>query len=102
MEEEKEIVSQEKNDSDENEQDSALVIEKKRYSISYGMFDDAYTVFQKKYVYPRAYIMCGVLLALAIANIVNTVINNANSMMSYLLVAACLALAAISCTLSGM
>ena len=78
------------------ELEQELVIEPKRYSISYGMFDNAYTVFQKKYVYPRAYIMCGVLLALAIANIVNTVINNANSMMSYLLVAACLALAAIN------
>ena len=98
MEENKELEQEltQAADNADTEAEQQLVIEKKRYSISYEMFDNAYTVFQKKYVYPRAYIMCGVLLALAIANIVNTVINNANSMMSYLLVAACLALAAIN------
>lgn len=104
MEENKEIEQELTQVSDtaevetEAEQELAeeLVIEKKRYSISYEMFDNAYTVFQKKYVYPRAYIMCGLLAALAVANIVNTIISGANSIMSYLLVAACLALAAIN------
>ena len=81
----------------EEEEQQELVIEKKRYSISYDMFENAYTVFQKKYVYPRAYIMCGLLVALAIANIVNTILGGAKGgIMSYLLVAACLALAAVN------
>ena len=81
----------------EEEEQQELVIEKKRYSISYEMFDNSYTVFQKKYVYPRAYIMCGLLVALAIANIINTILGGAKgSYMSYILVAACLALAAVN------
>ena len=95
MEEEKEIVTQEQETEDNEE--STLVIEKKRYSISYDMFENAYTVFQKKYVYPRAYIMCGILTALAIANVINTAVGGAKgNLLSYILIAACIALAAIN------
>ncbi|MGN0613590.1 MAG: YcxB family protein [Porcipelethomonas sp.] len=71
------------------------IIEKKRYSIPFEMFEEAYNVFQKKYVYPRNMIMCGILILVAIGNIINIVIGNAGTV-GYVLVMACLALAAVN------
>ncbi len=74
---------------------SERIFETKRYSVPYEMFAEAYTVFQKKYVYPRNYIMCGLLLVLAIGNIINIAIGNAQTL-GYVLVLACLALVAVN------
>ena len=78
-----------------NDNEQGNVIESKRYSIPYEMFGKAYDVFQKKYIYPRNLFMCGMLLIVAIGNIINIIIGN-SSTMGYLLVAACAALAAIN------
>lgn len=71
------------------------LFETKRYSVPFEMFENAYTVFQKKYVYPRNYVMCIILVILAIANIVNIAVGNSGTI-GYLLVFACLALAAVN------
>ena len=99
MEEEKDNLSVSENeeitDTTDTDTEKDLIFEKKRYSITYEMFDNAYTVFQSKYVYPRNYILCVVLALAAVGNILNIVLGN-SSYLSYILVAACLALAAIN------
>ena len=82
------------NQEDENEE-AEKIIESKRYSIPYEMFGEAYNVFQKKYVYPRNYIMIALLIILAIGNIINIVLGRSGTL-SYVLVAACFALAAVN------
>ena len=82
------------NQEDENEE-AEKIIESKRYSIPYEMFGEAYDVFQKKYVYPRNYIMIALLIILAIGNIINIVLGRSGTL-SYVLVAACFALAAVN------
>ena len=59
------------------------------------MFEEAYTVFQKKHIYPRNIVMSVILVIVAIANIVNIVIGNSGTF-GYVLVLICLALAAIN------
>lgn len=90
MEEEKIENMEEENDNNEK------IIESKRYSIPYEMFGEAYSVFQKKYVYPRNTIMIVLLMILAIGNIVNIIVGRASGTISYILVMACFALAAIN------
>lgn len=75
--------------------DEKKLFETKRYSVPLDMFEKAYTVFQKKYVYPRNLIMSAILIILAIANIVNIVLGNSGTM-GYILVFACIALAVIN------
>lgn len=96
MEEKNGVLSQE-TDVEEYEEKAAEqpVIESKRYSIPYEMFEKAYTVFQKKYVYPRNIVLCVILLLVAIGNIVNIVLGNSGTL-GYVLVMACLALASIN------
>lgn len=83
-------------DSTEENENVEKIIESKRYSIPFEMFEEAYTVFQKKYVYPRNMVMIILLIILAIGNIVNICVGRASGTISYILVMACLALAAIN------
>jgi hypothetical protein len=71
------------------------IIVKKRYSIPYDMFGNAFTVFQKKFVYPRNTVMSIILLVAAAANVVNIVSGN-GSTMGYVLIFACLGLAFVN------
>lgn len=74
-------------------EDEALV--KKRYSIPYELFGEAFTVFQKKFVFPRNMIMTGLLLLLAAGNVLNIMFGNGETI-GYILVFVCLALAFIN------
>ncbi|MBE6844379.1 MAG: YcxB family protein [Ruminococcus sp.] len=79
----------------ENDEKEERIFETKRYSVPFDMFEEAYTVFQKKYIYPRNAIMSILLLIVAIGNIVNIAIGNSGTL-GYVLVLACLALAAVN------
>lgn len=79
----------------ESSENAEKLFESKRYSIPFEMFEQAYTVFQKKYIYPRNYIMSALLAVVAIGNIVNIAIGNSGTL-GYVLVFACLALAAVN------
>ncbi len=68
------------------------IIVKKRYLIPYEMFGDAFTAFQKRFVYPRNNIMILILLVFAVLNVVNILQGN-SSTFGYVLVLACIALA---------
>lgn len=72
------------------------IIENKRYSIPFEMFERAYTLFQKKFVYPRNTVMIAILLLLAAANVVNIAVGRASGTLTYILIFACLALAAVN------
>lgn len=74
-------------------EDEALV--KKRYSIPYELFGEAFTFFQKKFVFPRNMIMTGLLLLLAAGNVLNIMFGNGETI-GYILVFVCLALAFIN------
>lgn len=94
--EEKDInKSEEIEEISEEEISEKKILDSKRYSVPLDMFEEAYTVFQNKYVYPRNLIMSAVLIILAIANIINIVMKNSGTM-GYILVFACLALAVIN------
>lgn len=71
------------------------IIIKKRYSIPYEMFGDAFTTFQKRFVYPRNFVMAAILVAAAVLNIINIVRGN-SSKIGYVLVCACLGLACVN------
>lgn len=71
------------------------IILEKRYSIPYEMFGNAFSVFQKRFVYPRNFIIAAVLAAMAIANAVNIAMGKASNL-GYFLVFACLGLACIN------
>ncbi len=83
------------NSTSENE-NVEKIIESKRYSITFEMFENAYTLFQKKYVYPRSIVMIILLILLAIGNAVNIIVGRSSGILSYILIMACLALAAIN------
>lgn len=83
------------NVTEETTEEDTKLFETKRYSVPFEMFEEAYTVFQKKYIYPRNIVMSVLLMIVAIGNVVNIVIGNAG-MIGYLLVFACLALAAVN------
>lgn len=74
-------------------EDEALV--KKRYSIPYELFGEAFTVFQKKFVFPKNWIMIGLLLLLAVGNILNIIFGKGDTI-GYVLVLVCIALAFIN------
>lgn len=74
-------------------EDEALI--KKRYSIPYELFGEAFTVFQKKFVYPRNWIMTILLLLLAAGNILNIIFGSGDTI-GYVLVFVCFALAFIN------
>ncbi|MGN1481879.1 YcxB family protein [Porcipelethomonas sp.] len=71
------------------------ILVKKRYSIPYEMFGEAFTVFQKKFVYPRNMIMSVILLIAAILNVVNIVLGE-GSTIGYVLIFVCLALIGVN------
>ncbi|MBS1325428.1 MAG: hypothetical protein HP044_05910 [Oscillospiraceae bacterium] len=74
-------------------EDEALV--KKRYSIQYELFGEAFTVFQKKFVFPRNRIMSVLLLILAAGNVLNIMYGKGETI-GYVLVLVCIALAFIN------
>ncbi|MEI2988823.1 MAG: YcxB family protein [Oscillospiraceae bacterium] len=74
-------------------EDEALV--KKRYSIPYELFGEAFTVFQKKFVFPRNRIMSVLLLIFAAGNVLNIMYGNGETI-GYVLVLVCIALAFIN------
>lgn len=68
---------------------------KKRYSIPYELFGEAFTVFQKKFVFPRNRIMSVLLLIFAAGNVLNIMYGNGETI-GYVLVLVCIALAFIN------
>ena len=68
---------------------------KKRYSIPYELFGEAFTVFQKKFVFPRNRIMSVLLLILAAGNVLNIMYGKGETI-GYVLVLVCIALAFIN------
>lgn len=74
-------------------EDEALV--KKRYSIPYELFGEAFTVFQKKFVFSRNRIMSVLLLILAAGNVLNIMYGKGETI-GYVLVLVCIALAFIN------
>ena len=74
-------------------EDEALV--KKRYSIPYELFGEAFTVFQKKFVFPRNRIISVLLLILAAGNVLNIMYGKGETI-GYVLVLVCIALAFIN------
>lgn len=68
------------------------IIVKKRYSIPYEMFGNAFAAFQKKFVYPRTNFMMILLLVFAVLNVLNIISGN-SSALGYVLVFSCVALA---------
>ena len=74
-------------------EDEALV--KKRYSIPYELFGEAFTVFQKKFVFPRNRVMSVLLLIFAAGNVLNIMYGNGETI-GYVLVLVCIALAFIN------
>lgn len=74
-------------------EDEALI--KKRYSIPYELFGEAFTVFQKKFVFPKNRLLTGLLLLLAIGNILNIIFGKGDTI-GYVLVLVCIALAFIN------
>ena len=74
-------------------EDEALV--KKRYSIPYELFGEAFIVFQKKFVFPRNRIMSVLLLILAAGNVLNIMYGKGETI-GYVLVLVCIALAFIN------
>ncbi len=71
------------------------IILEKKYSIPYDMFGDAFSAFQKRFVYPRNMIMAAILLIAAGFNIV-TIAKGNGTLLGYALVFACLGLAVIN------
>ena len=74
-------------------EDEALV--KKRFSIPFELFGEAFTVFQKKFVFPRNRIMSVLLLIFAAGNVLNIMYGNGETI-GYVLVLVCIALAFIN------
>lgn len=74
-------------------EDEALI--KKRYSIPYELFGEAFTVFQKKFVFPRNRIMSILLLILAAGNVLNIMYGSGETI-GYVLVVVCIALAFVN------
>ncbi|MDE6103872.1 MAG: YcxB family protein, partial [Oscillospiraceae bacterium] len=64
-------------------------------SIPYELFGEAFTVFQKKFVFPKNWIMTGLLLLLAVGNILNIIFGKGDTI-GYVLVFVCIALAFIN------
>lgn len=71
------------------------IIVERKYSIPYDMFGKAFTTFQKKFVYPKAYAISLLLLVAAAANIFS-IVKKESSVLGYVLTFACLALAFVN------
>ena len=55
------------------------ILIKKRYSIPYELFGEAFTVFQKKFVYPRNMIMSLILIIAAALNVLNIIFGDGST-----------------------
>lgn len=64
----------------------------KEYKIPYDVFKNAYTVFQKKSVYPKNYLFMGLFIVIAAVYIAAAVRDPSNKL-AYVLICVCLALA---------
>lgn len=71
------------------------IIIEKRYSIPYDMFGEAFSTFQKRFVYPRNIVISLILLIAAGFNIF-TIIRGNSTLFGYALVFACLGLIAVN------
>ncbi len=71
------------------------ILIKRRYSIPYELFGEAFRAFQKKFVYPRNMIMTLLLVLAAAANVVNIALGN-GSTFGYVLIFVCLGLAGVN------
>jgi len=67
----------------------------KEYAIPSAMFEKAFGQWQKKFVYPRTYIISLLFLVLAVIYIISAVKDSANTM-AYVMTALCFALSAIN------
>lgn len=67
----------------------------KEYTIPSDMFEKAFTHWQKKFVYPRTYIISTLFLVLSVVYIISAVQEPSNTM-AYFMIALCLAIAAIN------
>ncbi len=65
----------------------------KEYTIPFETFRDGYTAFQKKFVYPRSYVLMAVFVILAIV-FAAAVIEDKSQYIAYMLIVICAALAA--------
>lgn len=65
----------------------------KEYTIPFETFMDGYTAFQKKFVYPRSYVLMAVFVILAIV-FAAAVIEDKSQYIAYMLIVICAALAA--------
>ena len=68
---------------------------KRKYSIPYEMFGEAFITFQKKFVYPRNTVMASLLIVAAALNVVYIAQGKATTF-GYVLVLVCLALAFVN------
>lgn len=66
---------------------------KKSYKIPAEIYRESYKAYQKKYVYPKKYLLCGIFLILA-ANFVYGAAKAPDNLLAYLLIMVCIALAA--------
>lgn len=71
------------------------VIIEKKYSIPYDLFGRAFNAFQKRFVYPRNNAMAVILLIAAALNVVSIVKGN-GSALGYVLIMVCIALAFVN------
>lgn len=65
----------------------------KEYKISFELFREAYLAFQKKFVYPKSYVVMGIFLLLAV-NFIAAAVKDPSNYLVYLLISVCIALAA--------
>lgn len=71
------------------------ILVQKKYQIPYETFGDAFSAFQKMFVYPRNNVMAAILLLAAAANVVNIALGN-GSTLGYVLVFVCVAMAVVN------
>lgn len=71
------------------------VLIEKKYSIPYDLFGRAFDAFQKRFVYPRNNAMAVILLIAAALNVVSIVKGN-GSALGYVLIMVCIALAFVN------
>lgn len=67
----------------------------KEYKIPFELFEKSFTQWQKKFVYPKTYIVSGLFLVLAVVYIIS-IIKVPSNKFAYILTALCLALAVIN------
>lgn len=67
----------------------------KEYPIPYDLFEKAFAQWQKKFVYPRTYIISLLFLILAVVYIISALKDTSN-LMAYVMTALCLGLSAVN------